>query len=82
MNKKAELYHYVFDQQNIEELQKMVNEVASDPNIWMDVIYKPMSYQQGEENTPVIEIAEMLWDKDIRQTVVLKNVKFMAIPLE
>jgi hypothetical protein len=64
------MYHYVFDYQNIDELRKMVNEVASDPNVWTDMIYKPRSDQPGEENTPVIELAVMLWKNDIRHPVV------------
>jgi len=40
----------------------MVNEVGSDANMWMDVVCKPSNYVGDEENTPAIEIAEMLWD--------------------
>jgi hypothetical protein len=82
MSEDPKLYHYVFDHENVDVLQKMVNEVANDPNKWMDVVFKPMSYQLEEENTPVIEIAEMLWDKDIHQTLVLMDLKLKAIPLE
>lgn len=82
MNEEPKMYHYVFDHENVDVLQKMVNEVASDPNKWMDMVYKPSNYMGPEENTPVIEIAEMHWDKDIRQTVVLRDLKLKAIPLE
>ena len=40
----------------------MVNEVASDANVCMDVGCKPINYVGDEENTPAIEIAEMLRD--------------------
>jgi exonuclease I len=82
MSENPQLFHYVFDHENVDVLQKMVNEVASDPNKWMDVVFKPRSYQLEEENTPVIEIAEMKWENDIRQTVVVRDLKLKAIPLE
>ena len=38
MNKKAKFY-FVFEQQNNEALLKMVNDVVSHPNIWLDVMH-------------------------------------------
>jgi hypothetical protein len=82
MGKESKIYHYMFDQQNIDELQMMVNEVANDSSLWMDLVYKPKSNQVEEENTPIIEIAEMRWDEEIRQTIVVKDMKLRAIPLD
>ncbi len=60
MSEESNLYHYGFDHQNTEELQKMVDEVASGPNKWMEMVNKPSNYIGLEENIPVIEIAVML----------------------
>jgi len=59
MSDEPMLYHYVFNHEYIEVLQKMINGVANDSKKRMDVVFKPRSYQLEEENTPVIEIAEM-----------------------
>jgi hypothetical protein len=82
MSEKARLYHIVFDQQNIERLRKMVNQVAHDPNGWIDVTCRPGSDEPGKESPPTLEFAEMLWDEAISRAVIARSVKYEAQALE
>jgi hypothetical protein len=82
MNQKPESYPFIIDQHKIETLLKMVNEVVRDPNIWLDLTYNPKRNESEEESPPSLEIAEMLWGKDIRQVIVLKDAKYEAQLME
>ena len=82
MSEELKLYHYIFDHENVDVLQKMVNEVASDPNKWIDKVYKPSNYMGPEENTPIIEIAEMVWDPTTKLAIIARSVKFEVELLE
>jgi 2-hydroxy-3-keto-5-methylthiopentenyl-1-phosphate phosphatase len=73
----SEIYHFVINQQNVEKLQKMVDDVGKDLNTWIEVIYTP-----EELPPPVMEFAEMLWDKDIGRVVVVRSMEYMAQPME
>ena len=73
----SESYHFVIDQQNIEKLQKMVDDVGKDLNTWIDVTF----IQEGE-NPPVMEYAEMLWDQTKNRAVIARIAKFEAQMLE
>jgi hypothetical protein len=43
-------------------------------------MYKPEG--SDEKGLPTLEFAEMLWDADIRQAVVIKDAKYEAQPSE
>jgi hypothetical protein len=80
MSEDAKSFHFIFDHQNIEALRKMVTRVARDQNTWLDIMYKPEG--SDEKGLPTLEFAEMLWDADIRQAVVIKDAKYEAQPSE
>jgi hypothetical protein len=69
--------HFVIDQQNIEKLQKMVDDVGKDLNTWIDI-----TCMQEGENPPVLEFAEMLWNPTKKLAVVARSMKYEAQQLE
>jgi hypothetical protein len=77
MNIPAKQYHFIIDQQNIEKLQKMIDDVSKDLNTWIDVTF----IQEGE-NPPIVEFAEMLWEPTTTQAFIARYVKYKAEPLE
>jgi hypothetical protein len=72
----------VIDQQNIEMLQKMVDDVGKDINTWIDVTCIPGSDRPGEENPPTLEFTEMLWNPDGSRAIITRSVKYEARQLE
>jgi hypothetical protein len=66
----SEKYHFVIDQQNIEKLQKMVDDVGKDINTWIDLTYTP----EG------LEFTEMLWDPTMNRVIVARTVKYQSEP--
>ena len=42
MNKKTEAYPFIIDQQNIEELRKVMDGGAGDPRQWIEGIFIPV----------------------------------------
>lgn len=73
----SEIYHFVIDQLNIEELQKMVDDVGKDLNTWIDVTFNP----EGE-NPPVVEFAEMLWDPTKSRAGIVRTANYEAQPFK
>jgi hypothetical protein len=71
----SEKYHFVIDQQNVEKLQKMVDDVGKDLNTWID-----LTISRKGETPGVMEFAEMLWHTTKPRAVIARSVKYEAKP--
>ncbi len=70
-------FHFVIDRQNIDELSKIIDQVRSDPNGWIDITIK---YKR--KNPPALNFAEMTWDGNENQAFVTRSLEFKAEPLQ
>jgi hypothetical protein len=69
----SEKYHFVIDQQNVEELKKMIADVGNDLYSLIDVTIT----LEGEKH-PLMEFDELLWDPTKNRAIVARSVKFEA----
>jgi hypothetical protein len=70
-------YHFVIDQQNVEELKKIVAEVGKNSSSIIDV-----TITSKGENPPVLEFDELLWDTTKNRAIVARSVKYEAEQVE